>query len=219
MSTIEVPDRLVRPHPVIAQWLAEHDEKKRRARQERDPWMKRNYDPGKFSDTDRRRHRILDALFKAVERQGATVRQGDRRQLFVETSGEKVEFQVREKQKQVRRPLTADEQRWRIAADKGWRQDLVSTGRLVFDIKTYLPAGLKRQWVETDQRPLEEMLSEIVATFIAAGPALVQQRREREAAERERQLAEQRRYEEQQRRKRDANRWRCFQEMAHVDFR
>ena len=62
------------------------------------------------------------------------------------------------------------------------------------------------------------MLPDIVAVFVAAGPLLVQQRQEREAAERERQLAERRRYEEQQRRKRDANRWRHFREIA-LDWR
>ncbi|MEK1886920.1 MAG: hypothetical protein AAAB35_04925 [Phyllobacterium sp.] len=58
------------------------------------------------------------------------------------------------------------------------------------------------------------MLPDILATFVAAGPLLVKQRKDREAAERERQLADQRRYEEQQRRKRDANRWRRFRELA-----
>ena len=92
------------------------------------------------------------------------------------------------------------------------------TGRLAFEIKTYLPAGLKQQWIDTDKQPLENMLPDIFAVFVAAGPLLVQQRREREAAERERQLAERRRYEEQQRRKRDANRWRHFRETA-LDWR
>ncbi len=213
-STVAVADRLVRPHPIVARWLADHEEKKRSARQERDPWRRKLYDPGDFSDADRRKHRLLDALFKAFERQGAKVHQGERYELFAVSSGEKIEFQIREKQKQVRRPLTADEQRWRMTGDKDWKQELAPTGRLVFDIKTYLPAGLKQQWVETDQQTIEDMLPDIVGTFIAAGPALVQRRREQEAAERERQLAERHRYEEQQKRKRDANRWRIFQEMA-----
>lgn len=58
------------------------------------------------------------------------------------------------------------------------------------------------------------MLPDIVAVFVTAGPLLVRQRQEREAAERERLLAERRRHEEQQRRKRDANRWRYFTAMA-----
>lgn len=209
-----VAERLVKPHAIICAWLADHEERKRRARQERDPWRKKLYDPGDFSDSDRRQHRFLDALFKAIERPGGKVKQGDRRELFAEVCGEKVEFQLRQKHKQVRRPLTADEQRWRIADDMGWKQELAPTGRLVFEIRTYLPVGLKRQWLETDKLPLEDMLPDIVAVFVAAGPLLVQQRREQEAAERERQLAERRRYEEQQRRKRDANRRRHFREMA-----
>jgi hypothetical protein len=83
-----------------------------------------------------------------------------------------------------------------IGGDKDWKQELVPTGRLVFEIKTYLPAGLKRQWLETDKQPLEDMLPEIVAVFVTAGPLLVRQRQEREAAERERLLAERRRHEE-----------------------
>ena len=113
---------------MIASWLSEHKEKKQRARSERDPWMRDLYRPKEFTDTDHRKHRILDTLFKAIERQGGKVKQGERGALFVEVLGEKVEFQVREKQKQQRRPLTDSEKRWRSPSDKGWRQELVSTG-------------------------------------------------------------------------------------------
>lgn len=214
-SALAVPERLLRPHAVIASWLAEHEERKRRARNERDPWTRDLYRPSEFTETDRRKHRILDALFKAIERQGGKVKQGERGVLFAEVLGEKVEFQVREKQRQERRPLTDDEKRWRSPGDKGWRQELVPTGWLVFEIKTWQwPAGLPRQWLESEKQPLEGMLPDILATFIAVGPLLVQQRKDREAAERECQLAEKRRYKEQQRRKRDANRWRRFRELA-----
>lgn len=212
--SIAVAERLVKPHAIIAAWLADHEERKRRARQKRAPWRKKLYDPGDFRDSDRRQHLFLDALFKAIERRGGKVTQGDRRELFAEVSGEKVEFQLREKHRQTRRPLTEDERRWRIAGDKDWKQELAPTGHLVFEVRTYLPAGLKRQWLESEKQPLEGLLPDIVAVFVAAGPLLVQRRREREAAERERQLAERRRYEEQQRRKCDANRWRHFREVA-----
>jgi hypothetical protein len=214
-AAIAVQERLLRPHAIIASWLAEHEEKKRRAQRERDPRTRNLYDPGEFTETERREHRILDALFKAVERQGGKIKQGERRELLAEVSGEKVEFQLREKQKQERRPLTMDEKRWRSPDARGWKQELIPTGRLVFEVKTWQwPSGLQRQWVESDKQAMESMLPHILAVFVAAGPLLVQQRKEREAAERDRQLAEQRRYEEQRRRKRDANRWRHFKEMA-----
>lgn len=212
---LAVPERLLRPHAVIASWLAEHEEKKRRAHSERDPWMRDLYRPSEFTETDRRKHRILDALFKAVERQGGKVKQGERSLLFAEVLGEKVEFQVREKQKQERRLLTDDEKRWRSPGDNGWKKVLVPTGWLIFEIKTWQwPTGLPRQWLESEKQPMEGMLPDILATFVAAGPLLVQRRRDREVAERERQLTEQRHYEEQRRRKRDTNRWRRFRELA-----
>jgi len=214
-AALLVPARLLRPHTVIASWLTEHEQKKRQARSERDPWRRNLYDPGDFSETDRRKHRILDTLFKAIERQGGKVKQGERGILFAEILGEKVEFQVREKQKQERRPLTDNEKRWKSPGDKDWKKDLVPAGWLVFEIKTWQwPNALPRQWLESEKQPMDGMLPDILATFVAAGPLLVQQRKDREAAERERQLAEQRRYEEQRRRKRDANRWRHFRELA-----
>ncbi len=214
-AALAVPERLLRPHAVIASWLAEHEEKKRRARSERDPWRRDLYSPSEFTEMDRRKHRILDALFKAIERQGGKVKQEERGVLFAEVLGEKVEFQVREKLKQERRPLTDDERRWRSSGANGWKKELVPTGRLIFEIKTWQwPRGLPSQWLESEKQPMEGMLPDILATFVAAGPLLVQQRKDREAAERERQLAEQRRYEEQRRRKRDANRWRRFRELA-----
>ena len=100
-------------------------------------------------------------------------------------------------------------------SDNGWKNELAPTGSLVLEIKTWQwPAGLPRQWLESQKQPLEAMLPDILAAFVVAGPLLVQQRKDREAAERERQLAEKRRYEEQQRRKRDSNRWRKFRELA-----
>jgi hypothetical protein len=64
-------------------------------------------------------------------------RQGERDVLFAEVLSEKVEFQVREKQKQERRPLTDDEKRWRSPCDNGWKKELVPTGWLVFEIKSW----------------------------------------------------------------------------------
>lgn len=45
-ASMVVPERLARPHPIIASWLAEHDRRKREARKERDPWLKQLADSG-----------------------------------------------------------------------------------------------------------------------------------------------------------------------------
>jgi hypothetical protein len=176
---LQVSERLQKPHAIIAGWIAEHEDGRRRARQERDPWM-RGLAPAPFTDEDRRRHRVLDALFKALERQGAKVRQDERKLLFAEVNGETIEFQLREKLKKGRRPLTDDERRWRVAGEKDWRQELLPTGHLVLAIKTYLPTGFRQEWLETDAEPMDGLLPDIVATFIAAGPMLVERRKARQ---------------------------------------
>lgn len=177
--------------------------------------MRRFLDPGEHTDTDRRRHRVLDALFKSLERNKAKVSQTDRGQLIVELLGESIEFQLREKHKQGRRPLTPDEQRWRTPGSKDWKQELVPTGLLTFEVKTHLPDGLQTQWLETGTAPIDAAVPDIVGVLIAAGPLLVQRRLAREENERQRQIAERRRHEEQQRRKREKNRLRRFTELAH----
>jgi hypothetical protein len=213
-ATIAVSDRLLRPHPIIARWLAEHDRKKREARLERDPWRKNLMKPSEWSESVHREHRILDALFKVMEKHGASVKEDERHQLFFEVNGEKIEFQIRQKQKQTRRPLNENEQRWRIPGDSDWRRELQPTGKLVLSIKTYLPGNLRREWLETDKTTMESLLPDIIATLVAAGPLLVERRKQREEEERQRRIAEQKRYEEQQQRKLDDNRWRRFVELA-----
>jgi hypothetical protein len=157
---------------------------------------------------------ILDALFKTLERQGGRVKQDDRKDLYVEVAGERVDFQLREKLKQTRRPLTDDEKRWRSSTDRDWKNELQPSGRLVFVIKPWHSTGLKTEWLENDSTPIEVMLPDIASVLIASGPLLVEARRRRDEEQRQRQIAEQRRYEEEQRRKLEQNRWRRFVEIA-----
>lgn len=209
-----VSERLSRPHPLIARWLVDHDRRKREARQEPDPSRRKFLMPAELSPSDKRRYRILDALFKAVEKQGGKATEDDNRRLYAEMQSEKIEFQLREKLKQTRRPLDQTERRWAAKDDKGWRFALQPTGRMLFTIKTYLPNSLRREWVETEKNAMESMLPDIVATIVVAGPLLVEQRANQEKLERERHAAEMRRYEEQQRRKLNENRVRRFTEFA-----
>jgi hypothetical protein len=60
------------------------------------------------------------------------------------------------------------------------------------------------------------MLPNIVATFAAAIPLLVEQRRQRQEAEQRSREAQQRRFEEEQRRKLDDARWRKFLEFGNA---
>jgi hypothetical protein len=61
---IEVPSELKKPHPIIAGWRSDHKEQQRRDRLDRSPY--RTVLPD-WSESDRRQHRILDTIFRAVE--------------------------------------------------------------------------------------------------------------------------------------------------------
>jgi hypothetical protein len=135
--------------------------------------------------------------------------------VHLEYQGEKIEYQIREKKKQIRRPLTEDEKRWSsYAAERGWIQELQPTGALIFTIKTYLANGMRHEWKDEPDRPLENSLPDIVATLSLAGPYLVKQRKDRLEAEKRRWQEDQRRHIERQERERDQDRWRKFLEFA-----
>ena len=212
-GSVVVPARLVQPHPVIAGWLREREEDRERARRERDPWL-RNMAPPDWTASERRRHRILDALFKAAERQGIRIKQPDRFTVYLEASGERIDFKLREKQRQVRVQKSPEEMKRLLPGEKTWRQELQPTGLLSFSIETYLPALPRRTWNDTTDQPLEEQLGDFLAGLLLAGPMLVQQRREREEAEQRRREEERRRYEAAERKRLDDNRWRRFVELA-----
>lgn len=113
------------------------------------------------------------------------------------------------------RPLTADEKRWGLWDEAGARQELEPTGRLEFSIRAWTDQPLRKTWLETETKPLEAMLPEIVATFLVLGPLLAERGRRRQ--EEARIFAERQRLEEleRQRRRQDDNRWARFVELAH----
>jgi len=168
--------------------------------------------PTPFTDVDRRRHRVLDALLKSLEREGISLSDEGRWQLTATRGGDAIEFQLRERFKQVRRVPTADEKRWNSSRE--FVQELQPTGTLMFEIKTYLPSGLTRTWREEAVKPLEDSLASILQTMLAAFPLLEKRRLEREEESRRYQLAEQRRREAEQERQREDGRWRRFLEFA-----
>ena len=213
-SGLAVPSRLVRPHTVIAQWLSEYDRRKQEALRERDPTMRRAMQSKALTDMDRREYRFLDALFKALEPLGFKIKTEQYQRVYFEFQGERVDYQLREKQKRVRRPLTENEKRWSYAADRGWIQELQPTGILIFTIKTWLADGMRREWKDEPDKPLERYLPDIVATLSLAGPFLVKQRQERAEAEKRHWEEERKRYEERQFREQDEKRWRQFLEIA-----
>jgi hypothetical protein len=219
IGDIIVPQRLVRRHPLIASWLHDRRERIEEARRERDPWRRSLYAVADFTQTERRRHRLLHALFNALERHGAAISETDRRQLVVTICNEKIEISLQEKSRQVTRPMTPDEKRWESWNKSGVKTELEPTGHFQFSIKSWIDQPIRKNWLENDKRPMEEMLSEIAATLLVLGSL----RAERTRARREQARVyeeEQRSLElQRQRRQQDENRWTRFIEIAEASKR
>jgi hypothetical protein len=162
---------------------------------------------------ERRRHRILNVLFVALEKHGYTAKADERGRTSAEIDREPAAFTLREKHRQVRRPLTDDEKRAGFNPKRPWKQVMQATGLLQLSIETRLHPALAHAWIDTPEQPLEQQLPEIAAVFVAAAPLLQERRRQYEDAARRRD-EEIRHYEEQRRRQLEGNRLRGFLGLA-----
>lgn len=175
-----MPSHLSEPHPLIAGWIEAKEAELEKARLERDPWRRKMHPPRPFDSMETRRHRILDTLFKELEKQGAMIIENQRHEAVAEMLGEEIEFQLRQKLKQVRRPLTEGEKRWAWNSDRGYKLDLEPTSYFILSIKNYMGNGRPRSnWLETATKPMEETLPQIVAGFLAAALFLAERTRQR----------------------------------------
>lgn len=63
-----------RPHPIVAGWIAgRHNIRKEALANRIAMGDARARDPGEFTEIENRKHRMYDALFKALERSGGRV--------------------------------------------------------------------------------------------------------------------------------------------------
>lgn len=131
-SKLQVAERLVRPHPLVAEWIATREQQVRKRERVYDTRLKRLVMPVPLTPADRRRFRLADAIFKEVEKQGVQVKKGDHRELLMARAGEQLTFQLRYRLKRGQRQLTPDELRWRGSDAQKWAYELYETDALVF---------------------------------------------------------------------------------------
>jgi hypothetical protein len=168
-----VPDRLQRPHPIVAGWIRERRTRREDARR----WHPGGPLPADFTAIDRRRHRILSALFSALEQHGYLAKVDDRGRTSLEIDGEPVSFTLKEKFRQVRRPLTEEEKRQGFNPKRPWKSETQATGLLQLAVETVLDPALPHSWIDAPDQPLERQFPDIAAAFIAAAPILRERRR------------------------------------------
>lgn len=213
-SINKVPERLVRPHALVAEWLATREQQVRKKEKVYDDRLKRLVMPVPLTPADRRRLRVADAIFKAVEKQGVKVSKGERGELLMALGSERFAFQLRYRLKRGQRQLTPDELRWRGAGAQKWVYELHETDALIFEIKTWLPRGTRTEWEDAKRATLEQQLDDIVAGILAVFPALDQLRREREEERRRSEIAARERRERENARRLDVARFRRLLELA-----
>ena len=213
IGEVIIPQKLTSPHPIIRQWLDEHKAKRARDK-ERGRGSESNFYTPPLTPTEHRRHKILHVLFKHLEKNGFKIKAEQYKGAYLEYKDIRIDFVLREKLKQVRRPLTKDEKRWHFNKDRPWKQELQPTGNLIFSIKSYLESGLQREWKDNTKKSLEDCLPDIISTLTIAGPLLVKRQLQREEEARQRREEEYQRHLQNEARKTDLNQWQKFLEFS-----
>lgn len=106
---LKAPGRLTHPHRIVAGWIDERQRWREQAKQT--SWDRGEYVPPDFTAMERRRHRLLSALFIALEKHGYTAKADERGRLTVEIDRQPVVLTIKEKYRQVRQPLTEEEKK------------------------------------------------------------------------------------------------------------
>ncbi len=163
--------------------------------------------------SERRRMRILSALFKALEARGHKVVADpeDHHRPAVMVGQDKVEFTLTFRQRQIRVALSAEEKAEWLNAMTGrqFRQEQQVTDDLVFRIlSVWFPdPRVKKEWADKPNRPLEDRLNEIVAGVIAAAAVQREHRISQEEEARRRREQELERQKQQEAEEAEARRF------------
>jgi hypothetical protein len=127
--------------------------------------------------------RIMDALFKSLEKRGCKplISRDRERKTKIQVAEVNVEITLREDFKRFERGLSKDEKKSVYASDRHYYEP---SGNLTFSINDYV--GSQRNWRDGKNILLEDQLNDIVLGIFRAAEELRQKELERKKAERER---------------------------------
>jgi hypothetical protein len=204
---IQVPETLRSPHPIVERWL----EQKRERRKVDQLSRRRSEFP--LDATERRKLRILSAIFSEIEKFGHAVKETSD-EVYFEIGAQRLDYKVSEHYKQVKIQLSDEERRrsWNPAI--ATRTDLEATGELCFEITTYISEPIRKRWRDGKRKKLEEQLGDLIAGLIKAAAIRKEWERIRAEEERQRQELERQRIEQERLRRIDTARWRHISELA-----
>ncbi|MHC2251216.1 hypothetical protein ACVILK_000908 [Bradyrhizobium embrapense] len=201
-------------HPIVAEWAEYQQEIRREYQQDpNDDRWKFHGPPKPISDTDLRLYRILSQLLRALEAKGAKISEQEK-DIRATIEGENIDFRIREICRQVR-VFSKDR--------RSSSSNLVGTGKLVLEIRTYLRGKHNEEWRETTSKSLDDQLPALVDRFLEGAQILKAWHREIQEREEEQRQAVAQREERQRQAKLELSRrqrlldltgdWRAAQEL------
>jgi hypothetical protein len=140
-------------------------------------------------ETERRKLRLLSAIFSEIEKVGHGVKETGG-EVYFEIGGQRLEYKVSEHYKQVQIQLSDEERRpsWNPAI--ATRTDLEPAGELCFEITTWIAEPIRKRWRDGKRKRLEEQLGDLIAGLIKAAAIVKEWERVRAEEERQRQELE-----------------------------
>lgn len=199
-SPIRVADKLSKPHPLV--------------REAREAllgagvddygmlWQRSVLDVRVSKKMLGRALRIMDTLVKALEARGHKVevpKTAWQKRACAVVIGEAVGMRLWERATRSERELTAEERRKPPHAIYD-RYIYTPSGKLTLTLDAVWAYGVKKNWKETEDEPLEEILNEIVVGIVTAAHVARKAQEKRDKEERLRQEELLRRQDEEQRR-------------------
>jgi hypothetical protein len=199
-----VPETLRSPHRIVERWLKDAEDDAKR-------WRASGINLGGGtrygSPLEKRRLRILSALFRALEGRGFVLEPNKYRltEISARFGQDTVQFTLTERIRQQRRRLTEAEKTARSYESQEWTQTREATNELLFKIK-YPARCLPASWADQPEKPLEQQLHSVLVGFVVTAAYLDHQRKVRQEQEQQRWKAEREAYRLSEERKTEAAR-------------
>jgi hypothetical protein len=203
-AKITVQERLVSPHPLVAQTLNILSNATPDKYGVLRPWREKYLDMRVSPSSMKRALRILDAVIKAFEERTFKVEIiADKvPESYVMIHGYKLNYSIREQINQVAHVPTKQEiekqKKYSWNTPPPW--DYMPSGELSLQIKEWDADGLRKSWSDSKKKRLEEMLNDFVVGAIKVAivsrdkrlqrEKIWEEERKREAEQRERRIAE-----------------------------
>ncbi len=216
LPAVRISDRLMQPHPIVAERIVARKKEIRSRAEYYDRGSREWKKVAPFDGADRRLLCVLNAICQTLDAHGVAVGHNGRGQLTARSGLDAIMFQLRYRMKWVKMPAGPDGRRAPLNGPAVMPRGLESTGDLIFEVTSWMPAGFRRQWREGPTYRVEQLASDIVATVMVALPAIAAEREAREERARLYEMRAQQQREQEAQRRLDKNRFRRLAEHAEA---